>query len=336
MWIIPKNLDVSHSVRATLESSWDLEKLSQTCERSLMWRSKPSLARTWLQRLKKISWMQHLSGRILKPSMASLFETEYTSSLAVIPVNHSATQDSEKEQTTPDTFGRIYSNTSVQLDLFGASLKTSVDTSALDSMRFSRAFEIWVTKLRQDCLRRQKLAHLTNESDCSFWATPRSAVVEESMDTIIDHQNRTGIGMSNLSAEVEINQSLKQVKEHWPTPTTGRVDQQLLPSQLKRNSLNLAMTVEKEENWPTPRTSDLEGASQNRVDGNATEFAQLREVVLRDGQPDPGNPNTSGKSRGQLNPAWVEQLIGLPQGWTNFDSWVTESFHKQQKKRLEP
>jgi hypothetical protein len=38
-----------------------------------------------------------------------------------------------------------------------------------------------------------------------------------------------------------------------------------------------------------------------------------------DGQPDQGNPNMTGKSRGQLNPAWVEQLMGLSPGWTNFD-----------------
>ena len=58
MWIIPNNLDVSACVRDTLESSWDLKELSEICERSLMWRSKPSLVRTWLQRLKKVNWMR--------------------------------------------------------------------------------------------------------------------------------------------------------------------------------------------------------------------------------------------------------------------------------------
>ena len=152
VWIIPKNLDVSVCVRDTLESSWDLDELSQICEQSLMWRSKPSLARTWLQRLKKVGWMQHLSGRILKPLMASRFATEYTLSLAVIPANHSVVQDNEKGQTTLDTFGRILKDSFAQLDLFGASSKTSQDTLRLDSPKFTEAYEIWVTKLRQDCL----------------------------------------------------------------------------------------------------------------------------------------------------------------------------------------
>jgi len=30
-------------------------------------------------------------------------------------------------------------------------------------------------------------------------------------------------------------------------------------------------------------------------------------------------PDLIGKSHGQLNPAWVEQLMGLPAGWTDFD-----------------
>jgi len=42
-----------------------------------------------------------------------------------------------------------------------------------------------------------------------------------------------------------------------------------------------------------------------------------------DGQPDQDSPNTTGKNRGQLNPAWVEQLMGLPPGWTNFDCLET-------------
>ena len=30
------------------------------------------------------------------------------------------------------------------------------------------------------------------------------------------------------------------------------------------------------------------------------------------------------QTSGTLNPAWVEWLMGLPTGWTDLDSWVTE------------
>ena len=43
----------------------------------------------------------------------------------------------------------------------------------------------------------------------------------------------------------------------WPTPTSGRADQEMSPSQMKRNSLNLAQTVQvKEGLWPTPTAQD--------------------------------------------------------------------------------
>jgi len=47
----------------------------------------------------------------------------------------------------------------------------------------------------------------------------------------------------------------------WPTITMGRVTQQMSPSQLKRHSLNLAMTVEK-ENWPTPEAINKEESAK--------------------------------------------------------------------------
>ncbi len=288
MWIIPKNLDVSHSVRVTLELNWDLSELSKICEQSLMWRSKHSLARTWLQRLKRVSWMQHLSGRILKPLMDSRFETEYTSSLAVIPVSRSVAPESEKEQATLDTFGRIYSNTFVQLDLFGASSKTSQGTSHLDSKRFSQAYETWVTKLRQDCLQRKKLAHLIRENDYLFWQTP------ETGDSVSRQFSVNSRGEPKLSAQAKIGGRLCQDNPNI-------------------NGKNRGL-------FPIPRTETMEACTSKGYGDT------LLEGVM-------GKKGYQKKQR--LNPAWVEQLMGLPQGWTNFDCLEMELSRKQQKKRLE-
>jgi len=121
VWIVPKTL--SAFVPDTEGSSLELNEWSHRCEQSLMWRSKPSLARTWLQRWKKVSWIRLLCGRTLRPSQHRGFLEKYTASLADIPVNRSVTPENDKEPTIHDTFDRILSNTSVQLDLFGASLK---------------------------------------------------------------------------------------------------------------------------------------------------------------------------------------------------------------------
>ncbi len=87
-----------------------------------------------------------------------------------------------------------------------------------------------------------------------------------------------------------------------------------------------------QKGWATPRTTDWNGASRERVSGQSMEFAQLREQVLQTGQPVQGNPSTDGKNQGRaeslklnrkLNPNWVEQLMGLDPGRTQLPTeWI--------------
>ena len=104
MWILPKNYQPSSAfVRATLESKEDLTLLESDIESSLMWRSKPSLLRTWSQRWNRVSWIPHLFTRILKPSQDTYFETALTLSLAGIRVSRfqRRVKDLEKRPKTP-------------------------------------------------------------------------------------------------------------------------------------------------------------------------------------------------------------------------------------------
>lgn len=175
MWIVPRNKELLACVPDMAVLSWDSKELAQYLEPSLMWRSKPTRWQTWLQRLKKVSWMQHLSGRILKPSQHKSFQVKYTASLAVIPASPLAAQDSEKEPMIPDTFGRILLESCRQLDLFGASSRTSPDTLPLDSQKFTEAYEIWVTKLRLESLERGNLVSGIIENGYIFLPTPRAS-----------------------------------------------------------------------------------------------------------------------------------------------------------------
>lgn len=173
MWVVPKTL--SAFVPDMVESNLDFDSLASILERSVMWRSKHSLKRTWLQRLKRIKWMQLLSGRILKPSMASRFVEKYTGSLAVIRAKENRPQESEKEQRTLDGFGRILRGTSKQLSLFGVSLRTLEDILRVDSPWFTEAYDLWVTRLRQGYLVRLDVARGTLENDYSFLPTPTAS-----------------------------------------------------------------------------------------------------------------------------------------------------------------
>jgi len=83
VWIYCPYVPVSEDL--TLESSW----LFQLLERSVMWRTKPSVAKSWRTRWKRGGWIRHLCGHILGPSMANRGVEQWISSLVDTRVNHS-------------------------------------------------------------------------------------------------------------------------------------------------------------------------------------------------------------------------------------------------------
>jgi hypothetical protein len=102
MWIIPKNLHTSRYVADMKELGVDCEQFSQLSEKSLMWRSKPTASPTWSKRWKRVSWIQHLSTLILKPSHSKSFVERWTSSLEDSLVSPSQMRECVAELKTQD------------------------------------------------------------------------------------------------------------------------------------------------------------------------------------------------------------------------------------------
>jgi len=190
---------------------------------SLLWRSKPTLWRTWLQRLKKVSWLSKLCTRTLNPSQRIAFLGALTSSLRATRASRSVVPASEKEPKTLDTFGRILRESCRQLDLFGASLKTSPDTLPSDSPKFIAAYEIWVTQLRRDYSGRLKWAQTIYGRDSTYLPTP----------TVKGNHNYRGASKKAGDGLVTV---LK--REYLPTPcasdTRGANDYQTTLAKLDR------------------------------------------------------------------------------------------------------
>jgi hypothetical protein len=171
MWILPRNLPPSSGAPDTAGFISDLDEQSRICASSLMVRSKPSPARTWLQKWKRDSWTRHLSGRILKPSHAKPFETAWTCLWPVIPASLFQQQASGSEPKTPATFGPTSFG---QLELFApdsAFLKMSKDTYPSDSEKSLESWEQSVTRRRGEYSARVKSARLTSGSGSSSWPT---------------------------------------------------------------------------------------------------------------------------------------------------------------------
>ena len=214
MWILPKNLNLTDPstslafVADTVASKEDLTLLAPTIESSLMWRSKPTPLRTWLTRWSRVSWMPHLFTRILKPSQHISFETALTYSLQATRVSHLAHREIARAKKIHDISGHTSENISTQLDLLNASLKTSKDTSRLDSPQSSVIWKKMVTAQRGQYSARLNAVRLTNASESTSLPTPTATPYGSNQGGA---KGRTG----------KVRHSLESMAKHnnWPTPS---------------------------------------------------------------------------------------------------------------------
>ena len=356
MWIIPKNYQLSSAFAADMVASKeDLTLPGLNIESCVMWRSKPSPLRTWSQRWNRVSWFQRLSSRILKPSQHTYFETALTSSLEDIRASRSQPQESDLAPKTPDTSGHLYGDTLNQLDLFGASLRTLKDTSALASEKSLATWKEQVIKQRGEYSQRLKSARLTSESGFTSWVTPtatdgnpiRGGDLYQTKNGTVRAKNKDGttsqrglieqvmwasteIGTPTASMTVRSKEFRKgrtpspaEFVQMWPTPASRDYRSVTGREHLQRDNCmqNLNVAAVYRQTWPTPCARDYigrSGAGRQERRGNPSDT--LPNAVGNYLIPTVGDKNKVG----HLNPDWVEWLMGVPTGWTDLGSWETE------------
>ena len=270
MWIIPNNLQLSSGAPDTAGFISDLNEQSQICASSLMVRSKPSRSQTWSQKWKRDSWTALLSGRILRPSHAKPFETEWTCLWPVIPANPSARQESGSEQKTLATYGRTSPD---QYELFAPECvfsKTSKDTSPSDSERSLESWNKLVTQRRGEYSLRVKSAHLTRGNECSSWPTIRASEYKD-VGPVGSKSHDHMLGKGYLCAVVT------QDAANWPTPavmdTTGG---------------------SYKTEWKDGRAVSY----HNHAQENPVAYGAKLSDAVKHGLPAPANPSTLGSRQG--------------------------------------
>ena len=303
MWILPKQLHTCHSVQVMTESESDLNEFYQTCEQSLMWRSKPSQSPTWSRRWKANSWMQHLSTRMLRPSHTKSFVEEWTSYQEVSLANPLVMLELKKELKTLDTFIPTSAEESKSADLQLCFWKTSKELSQAKQQtenQFStmclKTWKDWVTKQRQEYSRRVKSASLIREKESSFLAFPTPMAR--------DYKDTPGMTPKHKYP------TLPRVVHSFPTPTTR--DWKDGTAENCKNVPSNNLLGREIHNWGTPKEQDSRAAMTDRGKHNMGE--QVHGMYNQ--SQDQTNPNTNGKNL-VLNPSWVEQLMGLTVGWTD-------------------
>jgi len=212
----------------------------------------------------------------------------------------------------------------------------------------------------------------TKENESGLWLTPKASDTGkgECQKTFLKRMgDRSDKCAQSLPAQVNN-------KKTWPTPTCQDAKHSHLNLENRIKSgrqLQLAHVVgptnqhggtQTRQTWPTPCTRDYKGANSAdgliRKDGKSR-MDQLPNAVAHGGTQTrqiyptpclPGNGGTNGKkaakeiygvSTGQLNPEWVELLMGFPMGWTCLDpiseieykKWLMEMSNGENKRESE-
>ncbi len=336
MIIIPKKLHTSHSVVAMKESESDLEKFFQMCERSLMWRSKPSQYGTWQTRWKRGSYIKHLYGLTCEPSHSSAFVEKWTSSVEDSHANHSVLQAIKEVLTTQDTCSHTSQKESdcVNLELFSSKMwKESSEQEPTKENQWSNMSEEhwkkWVTQQRSEYSQRVKLACRISESESSSLVYPTPRLSDGEGGTVEAKLGSKSFYRENKKGEkwsVKLKDAVESMHS-WSTPRANAVDS-TRPN--RKGGIPLAQQAKESihTSWATPTARDFKDSPNDKTGRDMTLGKQVN-GWSPNLQADPTNNSINGKpheslQRGYLNPSWVEQMMGLPIGWTDSGYLETE------------
>lgn len=173
----------------------------------------------------------------------------------------------------------------------------------------------------------QPLALLTDGTESGLWRTPAAANGSQGPKSkeFYEHCRKTGQSTITLVDEV------RHTPAHWPTPTAvwrpmegnvrmlqekvmaGELDREEAAQMIGKDVFEAQGKVSKIM-WPTPTLQDTfhknavltETGRRLSKDGNSSHSLSLADKV-----------------GGQLNPAWVEWLMGFPIGHTDLSNLET-------------
>ena len=262
--------------------------------------------------------------------------------LADSHVSHSVWLESKKAKGTTVTSGLRCSELSESCARIASSVRTYLESSRLPPGRWSR---IWSTlAITSSCsIMKLRLSELgTEEAGSSLWATPntmdsmdcRSYEAMKRQATNGGRKNRRR--PSNLREQVDplMCQAYEDARAEAnglvPTPTVNGNNN--APGSSAKAGMGLATYAKL---FPTPRANEYKDTlqsvppSRQKDPGkcNLTQAIALEKLYTTpcaaDSQGSTGGNNHRSLRTdvaGQLNPTWVEWLMGFPIGWTDLNA----------------
>jgi hypothetical protein len=255
-------------------------------------------------------------GMTYKPLTENRGEELLTLYLAAFHAKTSPQLEREKGLTeNGQECGEKWHASFTKYDPDSSSWKTHQCSLLGDLDEFSETWPKWGLMRDGECWEQTHLAPLTDETESGL----------PDGETFFHTPNTNGLDGGSNSRK-----ALKK-RQMWPTPIASRGGAWRADGQVSMVARNVdtyeeywALTQgtskkKREKYWPTPNASD------NRDRGNLSNPAIQRRMEI--GKQVNLSMCVSPVS-GQLNPTWVEWLMGWPLGWTDLKPLETDKFQK--------
>ena len=216
--------------------------------------------------------------------------------------NLSPSQVEKKVKMIRDTSGQSILDLSKNAGQLGLLEKMLVDTLNSVSTPLSRTWKVKTTPLGRLVFQLRASAPTTKEKESGLWRTPDA------------HVGRGPSSEKRMKMKLEkkmpisLNDQVAHPNLMWPTPTSQTAG--------KGKTLQTLTTKDGQPAKPGERAYNPKTGKHYQV--------TLDRAVAMWPTPESGKEKTTG----QLNPTWVEWLMGYPSGWTDLNVSETVSSHK--------
>ena len=251
-----------------------------------------------------------------------LFQT-VTSSQQDTHASHLVSLGSKEARKMTVTSGQKYSPLLKPSDPLGAFSKMFMGMSGWVSTRCYLTWKAQATPrkhlLFQLVPSMPRTEGIESSSSGEMWATPNTLdhLPQRSPEALLRQATTSRKGRkrpANLREQVDENTTAL-----WPTPTAMTGGTGVAPSHRSGKhgwnigaAVNDSLSDSPERMWPTPTTRDHKGGYIGGRERDGKVSWDTLDVAVQ-------HTDNQEKTNGQLNPTWVEWLMGYPKGWTELE-----------------
>lgn len=309
-------------------------------------KSSNTLAKPCSQGSETESYQSSQYGTTFAPSTESLGADSLTSSLAGFHAKTLAPQGRALALMASEAaYGERWHESFAKYDRDLHLWKTPQCSLLEDYIEFSETWPKWGMMRNGACSERVTPEHHTSGIESGFsqnWPTP---LTRDWKDTINGKAppSRQKASEQTLGQRVSARAGGQSTPRTWPTPTAAEATKIGAQANYGQVGLNNHPAIRGFPSRPKGEKSRAGGQSTPRtyITPRVGGEESMESVAKRKGQAAAERHNTlasveaqHGKQAGQLNPAWVEWLMGWPAGWTDLKPLETDKFRNVQQWHL--